>query len=235
MFDRLLWRLGAACGILFVVLVTLGWEVLGGGGGPDTGASPEQIGAYYSSLPAPGVIDWIAMSLVALGLLCLMVFVVYLSSVLRRAEGEDGWLSTVALGGGLLTVVAQLGGFAPGFVALLIRMHEKLDPQVAAALYYLNDGSHSLVWITTPFLLAPVAIIAIRTRVLPRWLGWFAAVLAVGLPLNVPLAVYGLLPPVFLLLYLVWIVAASVVLMRKVGAPRQIQRDKQVGPVAPVG
>ena len=235
MTDRFLARLGAACGILYVLLATLGWEVLAGGGGPDTGASPEEIDAYYSSLPAPGVMDWVAMSLVVFGLLCFMVFVVYLCGVLRRAEGEGGWLSTVALGGGLLTVAAQLGGFAPGFAALLIRMHEKMDPPVAATLYYLNDGSHSLVWITTTFLLAPVAIVVIRTRVLPRWLGWFAAVLAFGLPANVPLAVYGFLPPVFLLLNLVWIIAASVVLIRKVGAPRPSQRDAHIEGAAPVG
>src|SRR5215210_5387625 len=74
MIDRFLARLGAACGILYVVLAELGWDVLGGGGGPDTGASPEEIGAYYSGLPAPGVMDCVAMSLVVLGFLCFMVF-----------------------------------------------------------------------------------------------------------------------------------------------------------------
>jgi hypothetical protein len=237
MSDRLLERMGAACGILYVVLSILGNEVLGGaGGGPETGASAETIGAYYSSLPAPGVMDWTALSLVVLALLCFMVFVVYLSSVLRRAEGEGGWLSTAALSGGLLTVAVNLGGIPPSLAALLIRMYEGLDPQVAAALFYVSDGAHILVWVPTTFLFAPSAIVVIHTRVLPRWLGWAAAVIAVGLPVNLVFAALGFAPPVFLLLNLIWIIAVSVVLFMRAGELRLVEkRDAPAGRPASVG
>jgi hypothetical protein len=236
MTDWLLARLWAACGILYVALSILGNEMVGGAGGaPATGASAQHIGAYYPSLPAPGVMDWTALSLVVLALLCFMVFVAYLSSVLRRAEGEGGWLSTAALSGGLLTVAANLGGIPPVIAALLIRMNEGLDPQVSAALFHVSEGAHILVWITTPFLLASVAIVVIRTRVLPGWLGWSAAVIAVGLPVNAVFIGLGFFaPPLFLLLNLIWIIAVSVIQFMRASL-RPAEREMPARRAEPVG
>jgi hypothetical protein len=225
MADRLLRRLGAACGIFYVVLSIIGNDVLGGGGGAPAGfPSPKKVAAYYSNLPAPGVLDWAALFLLGLAVLCFMVFVAYLCSVLRRAEGEGSWLSTVALSGGLLTTVMLLGAFPPKFAVLLIRMYEELTPQVAATLYLLNDGAHVLTYLTSASLLAPTAIVVIRTRVLPRWLGWAAVVIAVGLPASLALWAYGFVaaPVLFLLLNLVWIIVVSVVLLRRARKPYPI-------------
>jgi hypothetical protein len=227
MSDMLLRRLGAASGIFYVVLSIIGNDVLGGGGGAPAGfPSPKKVAAYYSNLPAPGVLDWAALFLLGLAVLCFMVFIVYLCSVLRRSEGEGSWLSTVALSGGLLTTVMLLGAFPPKFAALLIRMNEDLTPQVAATLFLLNDGAHVLTYLTSASLLAPTAIVVIRTRVLPRWLGWAAVVIAVGLPASLALWAYGFMaaPVLFLLLNLIWIIAVSVILIRRVGESSSIER-----------
>lgn len=64
-----------------------------------------------------------------------------------------------------------------------------------------------LSWALDAVMLAAAGGVILRTRCLPRWLGWWALVTAPLLLLNVPVAVDG--PPLFLLA-LIWIVATSV-------------------------
>jgi hypothetical protein len=58
------------------------------------------------------------------------------------------------------------------------------------------------------------AAIVIQTLALPRWLGWSAVVIALGLLAGGATATSG---TIFLpmLLYLVWVVVASVILFRR--------------------
>jgi len=60
---------------------------------------------------------------------------------------------------------------------------------------------------------AAVAVIALRERVLPRWLGMFAAVTAVALAVNAGFVFAGFVPA--LLLFLLWTLVTSMVLLRR--------------------
>jgi hypothetical protein len=211
MSDRLLERMGAACGILYIVLIYGGSSI----GGPSSR---------------------VALSLEILGFLLFLFFLGILWSALRRAEGGSGWLSTTAFGAGLMSVTIKVASAAP----VLAARHRSggLDPQLARTLQDINDASFALTFFPLAVLLVAFAIVAIRSDALPGWLGWFAAVLAVaflfgGLAGSTDLtSEWAALP---MLIYPVWVVATSIVLIRRAGEPRTVERDSRVGPAAPVG
>ena len=148
----------------------------------------------------------IVIALELIGLLLFIPFLGYLWSVLRDAEGPGGWLSATALGAGLVGITMKLASIAPGWAARdfgeATAIHKALERmnEVAFIAQMLPDG----------VMLAAVAIVTLKTRVLPRWLGWLAAVsgpapLVNGMFLD---ADFG---PAFLL-FLLWTLLASVVL-----------------------
>jgi hypothetical protein len=84
-----------------------------------------------------------------------------------------------------------------------------IEPQLAAALVQIDDYAFLLTWAVDAVMIGAVAAVALRTAVLPRWLGIAGAVIA-------PLLLASLAggegaPPVFLLA-LLWFVAVSVTL-----------------------
>jgi hypothetical protein len=180
MQERILPRLGAASGALFVVLLF----------GPASSGSDSPI----------------VVVLELLGLLLFIPFLGYLWSVLRGAEGPGGWLSATALGAGLVGITMKLASIAPGWAARDFgdetAIHQALDRMngVAYIAQMLPDG----------VMLAAIALVTLKTRALPRWLGWLAAVTAPLLLVNGMFldADFG---PAFLL-FLLWTLLASVVL-----------------------
>ncbi len=188
MYDRILPRLGAISGALFVLLLF----------GPSSSGSDSPI----------------VLVLELIGLLLFIPFLGYLWSILREAEGPGGWLATTALGAGLVDVTIKLGSLAPGKVAD--------DFGDATPIHKALEDMNSVAFIVTMLplgvLMAAVAVISLKTRVLPRWLGWLAAVTAPLLLVNGMFldAEFG---PAFLL-FLLWTLLASVVLtVRPSGVP----------------
>lgn len=146
-----------------------------------------------------------------IAMLLFLPFLGYLYSVLRRAEGEDGWLSATAFGAGLVDITIKLGSLAPGFAARA----EGLNPQLHQALDKMNSVAFIVTMLPQGVMLAAVAIVALKTRVLPLWLGLLAAVTAPACLVNGMFldAEFG---PAFLLV-LLWIALASVVLTLRAG------------------
>ena len=88
--NKNLYRFGALCGPLYVLLVILGNDVLGYGS-PDSAASPSAIGAWWRSHPlTPGA--GLAWMVELVGLLAFVVFVATLAWSLHRAERVGTWL-----------------------------------------------------------------------------------------------------------------------------------------------
>ncbi len=83
----------------------------------------------------------------------------------------------------------------------------------------MGNTTFILSWFPLAVFLAATAVAVIRTGALPRWLGWIAAVLTVGL-----LAGLAMLPSGWAFLpfslCLLWFIAASVALIRHAGSPR---------------
>jgi hypothetical protein len=210
-------QVGAVGGILYVLLISLGDETLATGDiMPPPAASEQQITDYFAASVTTSF--WVGRYIGLLSLCFLLIFVCSLWSALRRAEGEPSWLSAAAFGGGLLAVAFQFGG-APAQFAAVSRWEEGINPQLARALFDVGTTTFILSWFPLAVLLAATAVVANRTGALPRWIGWAAAVLAVGLLVGLAIVPSGwaFLP---FSLCLLWFIAASVALIRRAGSPR---------------
>jgi hypothetical protein len=179
-------RLGAACGIVFPIAMFL---AVGDG-------------SHFT--------PWRAIA-ATWALVLALPFLCYLWSLLRAAEGEGGWLSTTALVAGVSGVLLKLASHAPELaihrdgIAKGTQLYKALDETAGAAtlmsLYPLAVCC------------AAVAVIALRERVLPRWLGIFAAATAVALAVNAGFVYASFVPA--LLLFLLWTLVTSIVLFRR--------------------
>ena len=185
MNERILPRLGAVSGALFVVLLF----------GPSSSGSDATI----------------VIVLELIGLLLFIPFLGYLWSVLREAEGPRGWLATTAFGAGLVDVTIKLGSIAPAKAADnfsdATAMHQALED--------MNSIAFIVTMLPLSILTAASALIILKTGVLPRALGWLAAVTAPALLVNGMFldAEFG---PAFLL-FMLWVLLASVVLTVRTG------------------
>jgi uncharacterized protein DUF4386 len=215
MSTGLMARLGASSGIAYVGLIVVAGQAGPAAGIPGPNASPHTIGTYITNHP-PSTAQWAGVYLEVLALLAFVVFVSYLWHVLRDAERDGGWLAGVALSGGLLGVAIKLASL-PAALAALYRANDGISTPVATALIDMNNIAFALTWATTALMLSATAGVALRTGVLPRWLGWSAIAIAIGLLASLPFAA-STEPPTFLLA-LIWIIAASVVLIRRVDTP----------------
>jgi|HubBroStandDraft_6_1064221.scaffolds.fasta_scaffold00638_10 hypothetical protein len=135
-------------------------------------------------------------------------FLAYLCALLRQAEGEHGWLAPTALAAGVAGITIKLASGAPEIAA---------NHLVGGTVHNTLQDIANVATVTSMYplalLSAAVAIIVLRTRVLPRWLGYGAAVTAAALAINAGF-LYATIVPAFLL-FAVWTLAASVVLLAR--------------------
>ena len=133
------------------------------------------------------------------------------AAILRGAEGDGGWLSTLALAAGVSGILLKLASHAPE----LAIHRDGIDK--GSQLYKVLDNTAGATTLMSLYPLAvccaAVAVIAHREHVLPRWVGIFAAVTAVALAVNAGF-VYASFVPAFLL-FLVWTLVTSIVLLRR--------------------
>src|SRR4051794_15394160 len=145
MYERIVPRMGAACGAVFVVLLF--------------------------GLPLTGSDSTIVLVGELIALLLFIPFLGYLCSVLREAEGPAGWLAITAFGAGLVDITIKLGSVAPANAADgfgdATATHKALD--------VMNSTAFIATMLPLSVLMAAVAVVIVTTRVLPRSLGWFAA------------------------------------------------------------
>src|ERR671911_1549728 len=155
------------------------------------------------------------------GILFFIPFLAYLWSVLREVEGDSGWLSATVFGSGLVDLTIKLGSAAPSVAADQLQEGTTLD----TALHDMNSASFILSMLPLSVLTAAFAIVTLRTRVMPRWLGWMGAITSGALLVN-GMALEAEFGPAFLL-FLLWTTATSVVLIRRAGAGSRQAVDAQ--------
>jgi hypothetical protein len=200
MYERIVPRMGAGCGAVFVVLLF--------------------------GLPLTGSDSTIVLVGELIGLLLFIPFLGYLCSVLREVEGPGGWLAATAFGAGLVDITIKLGSIAPGHAADRFAVgtatHQALD--------VMNSTAFIATMLPLSVLMAAAAVVIVRTRVLPRWLGWLAAVTAPLLLVNGMFldAEFG---PAFLL-FLLWVLLTSVVLTVRPGHVESGREPVQPFPTA---
>ena len=186
MIRPMLPRLGAACGIVFPIAMFL---AVGNGSHVTPWRAVAATWALVLALP----------------------FLAYLCSLLRAAEGDGGWLSTTALVAGVSGVLLKLASHAPE-----LAIHREGIAK-GTQLYKALDNSAGAATLVSLYPLAiccaAVAVIALRQRVFPRWLGVFAAVTAVALAVNAGFVYASFVPA--LLLFLLWRLVTGIVLLRR--------------------
>src|SRR6266545_7753965 len=221
MSNSRLEQIGAAGGIVFVALQMASQALIQvGGAEPPFDATTETIVAFFmarnSQLFALG--EYLS----TLSLIAFLWFLGSLWSALRRAEGEPAWLSFVAAASGLMIVAAVSAG--GGWALAVFRKDEGLDPQVARLLFDQGNFAFANAWAMLASLSLATGVVCIRTGALPRWLGWSGVLIAGGLlAARAVWASSGLVFVPFGLCYL-WLIATSIVLIRRASAGQPAPR-----------
>jgi hypothetical protein len=135
-------------------------------------------------------------------------FLAYLCALLRQAEGEHGWLAPAALAAGVAGITIKLASGAPEIAATHLA-----NGALYSALQDIANVATVISMYPLALLFTAVAIIALRTRVLSRWLGYGAAVTAAALAANAGF-INATIVPAFLL-FAIWTLSASAVLFAK--------------------
>lgn len=185
MTKPLMPRLAAACGIVFPIAMFLA------------------VGNGNNFAPWRAVISTWALVL-------FLPFLAYLYSLLRRSD-SDGWLATVALIGGLSGILLKLISHVPELA--IHQDHLAKGTPLYNALDHMAGAATLLSLYPLAICLAAVATVALKTRVLPRSIGGFAAVTAVALAVNGAFVFASFVPA--LLLFLLWTLVTGVVLLRR--------------------
>lgn len=211
---RLAW---AASGLLPLVFLLVGGMALGSDQ-PGAADSVDSVRAYITS-------HWFQIhvhhTFIGLSFVAAFWFAVFLLRILRVAEGEPGTLSTLALGGAALAVALELTVIAVHSATFVdagntVQIRSALTAVVRELVIL-----ELLLWAT---FFSAVAIVSIRTRSLPTWLGWTTAGLAL---IDLVVGVYsgltgvnasspsGHFAPALVLVYVttLWFAVAGVVLV----------------------
>jgi hypothetical protein len=160
-------------GVAFLVVCIVGFAV---GGDPKSADEPvNEIVDFYVSNKDSVQISAI---LAALAGLLLIYFGAHLRGVLHAAGGPGETLSLVAFVG--LAIVALAFAIDGTIAFSLAESAEDIDPTAVQALQALWDNDFLPIVLGVTAFLTATGISAIRTGVLPAWLGWLMIALAVA-------------------------------------------------------
>ena len=204
---RRLFRVTGIAGLAAIVLIFVA-AVVGTGQEPTFKAPATEVLTYYRSPDTPGA--EFRSFLLTVGLVAFVWFVVALTTLLRRAEDEPPWRSTIAMVSGALFPALVLSG---NEVAAVFRADD-LDPQIAR---YAFDESQ-VAFANARVALGSFAIccgwVIASTRMLPRWLGWLAIASGAGLALSrIRWTSYLFLLPYGL--FWLWVLVVALLLIRR--------------------
>ena len=221
-------KVGASAGIVAAVLLILSFVFGPSGSPPGFNDSAREVQSFirdnHGELQAQ----------VALGLATLAAFAWFLGSVfyrLRVAE-RDARLSAVALVGGLVLVIGAAIGISAQAAA--VYHADSLDANTVRGLWDLSVFGFLFFTVGFAVLAAASGALAIRTKVLPDWLCVYTVLAAVyafvvGLvgsfsetgPFSPSDGVLGLIA---FLVFIVWLLAMGVTLVRE---PRVIRAQPE--------
>jgi hypothetical protein len=219
-------RAGAASGIGFVVLIVAATFF---GSPPDFGAPADEVSRYYRedqrSIQTSALVFAAAFAL-------LLWFLGTLQSALASPDRNGASLATIGFGAGLVAVALLLVSLA--LVVGAAFRPEETPPEITRTLddlsfLVLAPGACSLV----VFFAASGAALC-RTGILPRWLGWLAAFVAVLQALGAgavfedsgPFAADGVFGYAAFFSFLVWIFLASIVMAVRTGDFHRAPTDR---------
>jgi len=163
-------RILGACGIGFVVIALVPLFVVPPAPPPDAGG--EAMIAFYSAHRSVLLLTgWVR----ALGFPLSIVLLAGLVALMRRAEGEGGWLYLIFLMASLISISLAITLGAAG--QLLYASSASSNPDVTKAISNLLGLGFALYFAPSIASWAAAGAVIARTAILPAWLGWWAWVL----------------------------------------------------------
>jgi hypothetical protein len=144
-------------------------------GEPPLDAASADIATFFRAADA-GWVD-AAEATASLGILVFLWFVVGLALLLRRAEGQPAWRSTIALVSGVL--VAAYGVLDASWDAAFHRGTE-IDEMLAAYAFDVGNIGFANSWLALASLSLSAGSVIISTGAQPRWTGWSAIGIGIG-------------------------------------------------------
>ena len=204
MEDRIWNSVGPLAGIVFVVLLVLSVGISG-----SVRADVDEDSLFrVSAREVANVLEdrrdqALTGSFIGLfGLLSFIGFLAYFRSLLQKAEGEDGWFTSMAYGGGLMTAAVLLGWLSLELATSAVFNYGP-DTQVAKTLIALE---WRYIYVLAPPMIAftlGASLGIVRYAALPRWVGW----------IGFPVAVTLLVPWIGVAFAVAWILVVSIVLL----------------------
>jgi hypothetical protein len=163
-------------GLLAVVLLFAPITAISTLGEPGFTASREEAAQFFRN----GDTAWVAAAeaTAALGMLAFLWFAAGLSTLLRRAESEPAWRSTVALVSAIL--VAAYGVIDASWDAAFNRGDE-LDSSIAAFAFDLGNLGFANAWLALGSFAIASGWALLSGRALAAWWGWWAIAAGAGL------------------------------------------------------
>jgi hypothetical protein len=160
-------------GVLF--FVALAAAIFQSPNAPDSTASAAKVVKYYGSHKNSVTVNvYITEVAVVIAVIFFWYVREYVSSV-----PENRRLANLGFAGALL--LAASGGLSGGFEQALVNGIKHFDPGSMQLLNALSeDATNILGAIGVAILLGATGLVAIRSRVLPQWLGWVSVVIAVA-------------------------------------------------------
>ncbi len=165
--------IGPLMGIVFIILAIVAAIV--GGTTPDANDSVQKVVSFYTDHGSDQ--QW-AGAIFAVGGVAFLFFLGTLRQALRAAAGDEGFLSTMALLGGLMITVG-ISIFA-GIGFTLGDAADDIPAAATQALNALNSDMFFTVAIGTIVFNLGLALAVLRHGGLPRPLGWVALVLGIA-------------------------------------------------------
>jgi hypothetical protein len=222
MDERQREKWGAATGILFVVALVVAF-VFGPDKPPAFDDSAQQVFDYVQD--NRGEIQTTT-AFYAVGGFLFLWFLGSLARALRLAEGRGpGRLAAVAFAGGVTTVAVATVGQAAQWAA---SYHTDLDPTLVRGLFDVGIAAFLLVGLGIAALIGASSLVALRTGVLPSWLAFSGAGFTLYTLVVTVVGSFqetgafspsdGVLGLLVFFGFLLWTLATSIVLVRKVGA-----------------
>jgi hypothetical protein len=166
-------RYAPLAGVVFLILAAIAILILEGNT-PDADAKLPKVIQYWSDHDGKAIADSI---IGVFGAIFLVWFGGALRAALWRAEGGSGRLSTVAFSGAVIGATALLIGSALEFATA--DTVNDISPQATQALSALYED-YFFPYPAAFFLLTmATGLVILRSRFLPRWLGWLSVALAI--------------------------------------------------------
>lgn len=203
-------RLAGICAMLFAPLLLVGFGVIVGFS-PTADESAEDVASYFQELDFGRALfgEWLEL----LAFVGLLVFAARISHLARDSAGA--WLGSLQLAAAAAVTAVAFLGVAPLIAAAQIADNGGTDTSQYVLLNTARISSH---WISSMLLglwMLAIGGLTLSTRLLPRWLGWSAAV--IGAILLVAPAAPALLVGVDSgqLLFVIWLFIVGVIILRQ--------------------